>query len=169
MRRRDQALLWTGLLGMLLLVAACGRGAAAQGECLVPEDGKLVPAPCVADVGPGTPTPTSPIIVDNGGVGDGGTPTGSAGLQLFLQEGTCFICHTIDSVPQARGQIGPNLTHVGQKGEAHIRQSILDPDAVIAEECPTGPCPSGQMLQNFGDIFTDQQIDDLVAFLLTLQ
>ncbi|WP_345323774.1 hypothetical protein [Candidatus Villigracilis proximus] len=29
--------------------------------------------------------------------------------------------------------------------------------------------PSGQMIQNFGQILTEEQINDLIAFLMTMQ
>src|SRR5213075_1033769 len=34
------------------------------------------------------------------------------GQDLFAH-GACIACHTITGVPQARGTVGPNLTHVG--------------------------------------------------------
>jgi cytochrome c oxidase subunit 2 len=37
-----------------------------------------------------------------------------AGQQAFAH-GACIACHTIAGVPQARGTIGPNLTHVGSR------------------------------------------------------
>ena len=46
--------------------------------------------------------------------------------------------------------------------EEYLRQSILEPDAYIVEGFP-----AGQMLPNLGEILSPQQIDDLVAFLLT--
>jgi len=86
-----------------------------------------------------------------------------------LREGTCFICHTISSVPQARGQIGPDLSRIGQKGDQYVRQSITDPNAVIADKCPTGPCPADAMPQNFAQTLTTAQLDALVAYLVTLK
>src|SRR5258706_4930475 len=35
--------------------------------------------------------------------------------QDFFAHGACIACHTIDGLPQARGKIGPNLTHVGSR------------------------------------------------------
>ena len=43
------------------------------------------------------------------------TPRGSLaerGRELFGRS-ACIACHTIDGIPQARGTVGPNLTHVG--------------------------------------------------------
>ncbi len=87
-----------------------------------------------------------------------------------LQVAGCSACHTIDSVAQARGQVGPDLSVVGARlTEPELRQSIVDPNAVIAAECPTGPCLPGIMLQNFADTLTPGQIDDLVSFLSGLR
>jgi cytochrome c oxidase subunit 2 len=36
------------------------------------------------------------------------------GQDLFAH-GACIACHTITGVPQARGTVGPNLTHVGSR------------------------------------------------------
>ena len=36
------------------------------------------------------------------------------GRDLFAH-GACIACHTITGVPQARGTVGPNLTHVGSR------------------------------------------------------
>ena len=90
------------------------------------------------------------------------------------------------TLPGTVGRIGPNLTHVGTKEATfpgYLRESILTPDAVIAPDCPGGPCPPdviapdcpfgscqpGIMLQTFGDILTQEQVDALVDYLTTLR
>jgi cbb3-type cytochrome c oxidase subunit III len=81
------------------------------------------------------------------------------GRVLFTQTANCAACHTVDGV--STGQVGPNLTHVyAEKGPDYIRQSILDPNAVIAE----GFAPN-IMPPNFSDLLTPEQIDDIIAFL----
>jgi cytochrome c oxidase subunit II len=40
--------------------------------------------------------------------------SGERGRELFARS-ACIACHTIDGIPQARGTIGPNLTHVGSR------------------------------------------------------
>ena len=53
----------------------------------------------------------------------------------------CSQCHTIGRV--AFGKVGPDLSDIGARAdEAYIRESIVDPPAVIAENCPGGPCPT---------------------------
>ena len=82
----------------------------------------------------------------------------------------CAGCHTIDSIPEARGQVGPDLSHVGGRADAaYIRESILTPNAVTATGCPDGPCPSGLMPPMFGIIMDPEQIDALVEYLAGLK
>jgi len=82
----------------------------------------------------------------------------------------CRICHSLE--PGVR-LVGPSFAGIadraekrvpGLSAEEYIRQSILEPDAYIVEGYP-----SGQMLPNLGKILTDDQIDDLVAFLINLK
>ena len=89
---------------------------------------------------------------------------------VFIAKG-CGACHTIEGLEGAIGAIGPALTHVaGRATEEYIRQSIEDPGAVVAEECPTGPCQVPTLMPlNIRDSMTDQEFEDLMAFLLTLE
>jgi mono/diheme cytochrome c family protein len=150
-------------LGILVLAAACGGGEE-TGDCLAPKDGHMVSVACDA-AGTPFPTPTPTSLPQNGGPisGDGGAADGQT---VFLTNGTCAICHTIDDIPQARGQTGPNLSQVSAKGEAYIRQSLMDPNAVMAEDCPNGPCTPDVMPQNFGTALSEAEMDALVNFLL---
>lgn len=92
------------------------------------------------------------------------------GQVVFLQAG-CNACHTISGV--SSGTVGPVLdglatraatTVAGLTAEEYIHQSILEPSAYIVEGFPDGVMP-----QTFGDTLTEEQLADLVAFLLTLQ
>jgi hypothetical protein len=49
---------------------------------------------------------------------------------------------------------------------AYIRQSIVDPNAYIVPECPTGPCVVGMMPQTFGQTLSEEEVEALVQFLL---
>ena len=158
--RRPAAPLAASLVAIgVLLVAACGTPTPTP-ECLTPEDGSLVPAGCAVEGQPTlTPTPT-PAPVDT-------APPPPPEAELFVGSG-CGGCHTIDGI--SAGQVGPDLTHIGGRADAaYIRESILDPDAVIAEECPSGACPSSVMPPSFGALLSAEEIDALVAFLAGLQ
>ncbi len=86
------------------------------------------------------------------------------GRSLFVKNG-CGGCHTLTDA-KAVGQIGPNLDGIGSRAdEAYIRQSIVDPNAVIAEKCPAGPCQANLMPQNFGQILTEAELNALVTYL----
>jgi hypothetical protein len=50
--------------------------------------------------------------------------------------------------------------------EDYIRESIKDPEAFICEE---ERCTAGLMTSAITEKLTDEQVDDLVAFLLTVK
>ncbi|MBI1878756.1 MAG: c-type cytochrome [Chloroflexi bacterium] len=89
----------------------------------------------------------------------GGTPE-ERGQNLFTGLG-CIGCHTFNG---QGGAVGPNLTEVyAQKGEDYVRQSILQPNAVIAE----GFAPN-IMPPNFQErLKGPTDLDDLIAYLQT--
>lgn len=87
----------------------------------------------------------------------------------------CFTCHRISGRGNKNGP-GPNLNGVGLRaGErvpglsAHdyVMQSILDPSAFVVDECPAGPCVD-VMPKNFGDQLSEEDLEALVTFLLSL-
>ena len=68
--------------------------------------------------------------------------------------------------------VGPSLAGVkavasqevpGQSAEAYLRESIVDPDAHVVEGFSPGVMPS-----TYGTQLSDEQITDLVAYLMTL-
>ena len=149
--RRSATLLAASLMALVLLAAACGGAQDPTPECLVAEDGSLVPAGCAVEGQP-TATPTATA----------GPATGPTAQQLFA--GTCGTCHAIDGI--SVGAVGPDLTQIGARADAAtIRQSIIDPDAVIAEACPSGACVPGIMPKGFGDRLSAGDLDALVDFL----
>jgi cytochrome c peroxidase len=89
----------------------------------------------------------------------------------------CAGCHTIPGVPNAVGQVGPDLTAIGSEAdervagldaEAYLRESILEPAAFIAPECPGGGCPADVMPPNFSERLSAGEIDLIVDYLLGL-
>src|SRR5262245_235859 len=81
------------------------------------------------------------------------------GKELFTQQ--CGSCHTLADAG-TQGQVGPDLDKVLQGVDADfIKQSIVDPSAEIAPGYQDGVMPS-----NFGETFTDPQLDGLVQYLL---
>jgi mono/diheme cytochrome c family protein len=89
---------------------------------------------------------------------------GESGAELFTTAG-CNACHQLDAVG-AVGGVGPNLSQIGSRlSVAEIRQSIVEPNAIIAQDCPAGPCPTGVMPQYFSERLTAEQIDTLAQYL----
>lgn len=102
------------------------------------------------------------------------SPEAQRGLALFTAQG-CSACH---GTPGGGGLVGPDLAVVAAAAaqrdpaltaEEYLRQSITDPDAIIAPLCPVGVCPQGIMPHGFGDSLTPEELDDLVAYLLSLE
>ena len=85
-------------------------------------------------------------------------PTSShPGFALLSSKG-CVGCH--DVIDTTR-RVGPPLTKVGERlSAAAIRQSIVDPDAVIAEGFM-----KGLMLQDFAKTLSADELDQLVGYL----
>ncbi len=89
------------------------------------------------------------------------------GRQIFTERG-CAGCHTIEGL--STGVVGPNLTQIGEiaatlkegySAEEYIRESIQNPNAYIVEGYQPNIMP-----QNYGQQLSQQELDDLVAFLL---
>ena len=103
-------------------------------------------------------------------------PPDTATQAAFTAAG-CGGCHTIPGIANAVGQVGPSLINIGndaadrvsgQDAEAYISESVLDPNAFIAPECPNGECPASVMPPNMGERMAEEEIDLIVAHLLTL-
>jgi cytochrome c551/c552 len=103
--------------------------------------------------------------------GTGGT-TGdaAAGEAVFNQQANppCNSCH---SLQEGTTLVGPSLAHIGtaaatmesgKSAEQYIRESITDPDAFVVQGFPAGVMP-----KTYGQDLSEQQLNDLVAFLLS--
>jgi mono/diheme cytochrome c family protein len=84
---------------------------------------------------------------------------GGPGAQVFANNG-CGSCHTL-AAANSGGTTGPDLDEVlpGQS-EADIEESIVDPEAKIAQGYPAGVMP-----QNFKEAIPPEEIKELVEFL----
>lgn len=99
-------------------------------------------------------------------------------FEMFYQEAgfACATCHRVDSEEQL---VGPGLLNVGVRGgatghadhaqtdeapERYIYNSIVDPSAFVVEGFPDNLMP-----QVYAELFTEQQIYDIVAYLMTLR
>lgn len=104
-----------------------------------------------------------------GGGGDtaGGGDATAEGKALFAEtvigaQAGCSTCHSLD---EGVVIVGPSMYAVGSRLSAdEIRQSILDPNAVLVEGFPADTMPAV-----WADELSDEQVDQLVAYLLTLK
>lgn len=108
-------------------------------------------------------------VVACGGGGDeggGGGADADAGETLFAQAviGTQAGCITCHSLTPDETIVGPSMAGIASRGdEAYIRESILNPDASLVDGFPAGTMP-----QVWADELSDAQLDQIVAYLLTL-
>lgn len=95
------------------------------------------------------------------------------GAVLFKQsigdQPACSTCHSLNDLRI----VGPGLGGVGSRAgqrirgktaEQYLQESIQNPNAYIVPDYPNGVMPSSS-----GQVLTTQQMDDLVAYLLSLK
>lgn len=87
--------------------------------------------------------------------------------RIVYESSGCGACHTIDGL--SNGVVGPNLTQIGTIAETripgmsateYIKESIVNPSAYLVEGY------DDLMLKTFGETLTEEQLSDLVEFLL---
>ena len=121
-------------------------------------------------VAPGAPTPEVP--------GGGGTGAAAIAGQIISSKG-CAACHTIQSLPFARGTVGPNLSNLGNEAgnmkpgmsaKDYIRESILQPNAFIVPGFPSpSPMPPFSVgPTSGGTVFTEDELNTLIDYLASL-
>jgi sulfur-oxidizing protein SoxX len=130
----------------------------------------VIAALVVACGGGGGESKTAPTeTVFSGAAGDS-----ARGEELFHQTtiGSLPGCVTCHSLTPDQVLVGPSLAGVasragsrvsGESAEEYLRQSIVNPNAFVVDGFSEGLMPAG-----FGDELSDQQLSDLVAYLLTL-
>ncbi len=157
-----------------MVLAACGGDEEAQpAPAATATPGAAAPTPTRTPQR-ATPTPTrtpaSPTATPTKAAAS--TPASQEdvkeGREIFLRAG-CIACHKVTGVPGAVGVTGPDLTRVasiaasrvpGLSAEAYLRQSMLQPGAFVVKDYQP-LMPSG--------LVAEKDVDDLVAFLLTLK
>ena len=91
-------------------------------------------------------------------------------VKPLIQKGACGSCHAIPGIEGANGQVGPSWCDVAQEVQegkedvAFIRESIVDPDKEIASGYQAGIMP-----KNFGQMFSEEELNTLVAFIANLK
>ncbi len=101
---------------------------------------------------------------DQGALAQAGLAGATTGEQIFTAAG-CGGCHQLAKAG-SNGTIGPSLEDLASSGdvqgspEEYVRQSLLEPDAVVADGFQPGVMPS------FEGKLTDKQLQALVQYLL---
>lgn len=95
----------------------------------------------------------------------GGGGNVAEGTALFTSKG-CIACHTVQSIPAARGTIGPELTKVSTNSQVAGTLPMSEQSIKTWLANPPGVKP-GTAMPNLG--LSPQEINNLTAFLLTLK
>lgn len=127
----------------------------------------LVLAACGSDAGPGPDATVDPEEA-----------------AAIFQKGGCVACHVIPGVPGAVGTIGPDLSQMGDTADEHlqseaytgaaktaeeyIREAVIEPDAFVPADCPSGPCQPGQMPPTLAELFSEEELNTVVQYLSSL-
>ncbi|MEP7287396.1 MAG: c-type cytochrome [Chloroflexota bacterium] len=110
-------------------------------------------------------TPGAAFVAATAGPGDA-----SRGERIFSSVGTCSTCHDTSN---GNTIVGPSLKGVasragqrepGKTADQYLHESILTPNAFVVSSFSPNIMP-----QNFGQLLTPQQIEDVTAYLKTLQ
>ena len=94
---------------------------------------------------------------DQGALAQAGLAGATTGEQIFTAAG-CAACHTLAKA-NATGNIGPSLDDLSES-EDFVSESILDPDAEVADGFQSGVMPS------YEGRLTEEQVQALVEYLL---
>ncbi len=106
----------------------------------------------------------------------GGTPL-QAGREIYERFG-CEACH---GDPEIAGTavVGPDLSAlseatvatrtVNKDVESYIKESIVDPNAVLAKDCPNGPCEWPSAMPSFREVISERDLASLVGYLLSVR
>ena len=110
----------------------------------------------------------SVILAACGGGGDtSGDPAVDAGKKLFAEtvigtQAGCITCHSLTAGEEI---VGPSLAGIGTRADANsIRTSIIDPNANLVDGFPADTMPNVWSTE-----LSSEQVDQLVAYLLTLK
>lgn len=109
---------------------------------------------------------------DSGAVGDAanGERLFNESIIVAASAPGCITCHSLEPgvviVGPSQSDVGARAATAieGMSAEEYLRQSIVEPNAHLAEGYT-----ADVMYQNFGEELTNSQINDLVAFMLTLK
>jgi cytochrome c2 len=94
------------------------------------------------------------------------SPAGASGQDLVQQWG-CLACHKLDGPEKL---LGPSLWDIGTRKDAnYIRESLLEPDAVLVEGFPPGLMKGTLDGQGFYQKLSLQDLNTIVNYLTSLK
>ena len=84
-----------------------------------------------------------------------------------MQQWGCVACHKFDAPEKL---VGPSLWDIGARKDAnYIRESVLEPDAVVVEGFPAGLMKGTLDGQGFYQKLSLQDLNTLVNYLTSLK
>lgn len=115
------------------------------------------------------------VLTACGGGGSEASGDAQTGQALFAQsvigsQAGCATCHSLEAGVTI---VGPSMAGIGtiagtrvagMSAEDYLKESILEPDAYLVEGFP-----AGVMVQVWEEVLTEDQLNDLVGYLLTLK
>lgn len=127
--------------------------------------GYTTPSPMEEEPAPAGEGVAAPVVLEP--TPESSQPEGGAeaGKALFISK-ACTGCHVVQGMPEARGAVGPDLTHAANAAsiagvlpntEENLKEWLRDPALM----------KPGALMPN--QHLTDSEIDALVAFIQTLE
>lgn len=93
----------------------------------------------------------------------------TAAALVLMEKYACQFCHLISGAPEPPSPVGPDISDIGARADAdYIRESIVDPNAVVAESCPDGPCLDPSTMPPVGSQMSEEELELMVNYLSTL-
>jgi cytochrome c2 len=127
------------------------------------------PAPSTMATATLRPTNTAAAVASAGGAGSvAGDP--AIGQRIFTQISGCNACHDVTAGTTI---VGPSLKGIasraanrqpGVDAATYLRDSILNPNKFVVQGFTAGLMP-----QTFGTVLSPQQLDDVIAYMMTLK
>jgi hypothetical protein len=160
MKQQKFAILFLSLVMITIALTACGvLSPPPPTETSLPPT--ETPDPPTETPDPPTDTPPPPTAALS--------PAEQGALSFVSRE--CDNCHTLDGTVALGYNQGPSLQGIGAIAkdrvpglsvEEYLRQSIIDPNAYITEGFS-----KDIMIGIYGNVLSDEEIDAIIAFLLT--
>jgi mono/diheme cytochrome c family protein len=119
------------------------------------------------------PEATATVATTIGTLPAEATATLGEGMYPLLEANQCLGCHTAGD--RGNGVVGPSLNGLAarvdtyglaQSAEAYVYEALVDPAAYLPASCPSGQCAN--VMPSYADRLSDDEVNALVAFLLSL-